>query len=246
VLAGYTAYPRVIDWAAFRAIADEAGAILWVDASHFIGLVAGDAYPNPVPHADVVTFTTHKTLRGPRGAVVLCRAEHAGAIDRAVFPMMQGGPLEHVVAAKAVAFREAMQPGFKEYAARVVRGARALGQGLEEHGVRLVSGGTDSHLVLCDLRPLGIAGRRAEEICGDIGVAVNKNGIPFDPRPPADPSGIRLGTPGPATLGMDEAEMKEVASVLGTALRHADDPAARAECRLRVGDLVGRFPVYPG
>jgi glycine hydroxymethyltransferase len=246
VLAGYTAYPRVIDWAAFRGIADDVGAILWVDASHFIGLCAGGAYPSPVPFADVVTFTTHKTLRGPRGAIVLCRQEHARAIDRAVFPIMQGGPLEHVIAAKAVALKEAMTSEFREYAARVVRTARALAQGLADEGVRIVSGGTDSHLALCDLRPLSIGGRQAEAICDGIGVAINKNGIPFDPRPPADPSGIRVGTPGPATLGMDEPEMKEAASILGEVLRTPGDDRTRAACRSRVVDLVGRFPAYPG
>jgi glycine hydroxymethyltransferase len=245
VLTGYTAYPRAIDFAAFRSIADEVGAILWVDASHFIGLSAGGAYPNPVPHADVVTFTTHKTLRGPRGAIVLCRQEHAKAIDRAVFPMMQGGPLEHVIAAKAVCLKEAMSPGFAEYAARTVRTARALAQGLEDEGVRIVSGGTDSHLALCDLRPIGIGGKDAEAVGDRIGIAVNKNGIPFDPKPPFDPSGIRVGTPGPATLGMDEPEMKEAASILVDALRRPGDDAVLDACRSRVAELVARFPAYP-
>ena len=245
VLAGYTAYPRVIDFAAFRQIADEVGAILWVDASHFIGLCAGGAYPSPVPYSDVVTFTTHKTLRGPRGAIVLCRQEHAKAIDRAVFPMMQGGPLEHVIAAKAVCLREAMSPGFREYAARTVRTARALADGLADEGVRIVSGGTDSHLALCDLRPIGIAGKDAEAVCDEIGIAVNKNGIPFDPRPPLDPSGIRVGTPGPATLGMDEPEMKEAASIMVDALRHPGDARVKDACRARVSELVARFPAYP-
>jgi glycine hydroxymethyltransferase len=246
VLAGYTAYPRVIDWEAFRGIADEVGAVLWVDASHFIGLCAGDAYPNPVPYADVVTFTTHKTLRGPRGAIVLCRQEHAKAIDKAVFPMMQGGPLEHVIAAKAVALKEAMEPDFKDYAARVVRTARALAQGLADEGLRIVSGGTDSHLALCDLRPLGISGKEAEAVCDEIGVAINKNGIPFDPMPPLNPSGIRVGTPGPATVGMDEPEMKEIASIIGDALRHPDDDGVKASCRSRVAGVMSRFPVYAG
>jgi glycine hydroxymethyltransferase len=246
VLAGFTAYPRVIDWAAFRSIADEVGAILWVDASHFIGLCAGDAYPSPVPFADVVTFTTHKTLRGPRGAIVLCRQEHAKAIDKAVFPMMQGGPLEHVIAAKAVALKEAMEPSFKDYAARVVRTARALAQGLADEGVRIVSGGTDSHLALCDLRPLGITGKDAEAVSDEIGVALNKNGIPFDPMPPLNPSGIRVGTPGPATLGMDEPEMKEIASILGDALRNPGDDAVKRSSRARVEELMGRYPVYAG
>jgi glycine hydroxymethyltransferase len=245
LLGGFTAYPRVIDWAAMRSIADEVGAILWVDASHFIGLCAGDAYPSPVPFADVVTFTTHKTLRGPRGAVILAREQHAKAIDKAVFPMMQGGPLEHVIAAKAVALKEAMEPSFKDYAARTVRTARALAQGLDAEGVRLVSGGTDSHLALCDLRPLGITGREAEAVADEIGVALNKNGIPFDDRPPLDPSGMRVGTPGPATLGMDEAEMKEIASILGEALRNPADAPVKAACRARVTELMSRFPVYP-
>ena len=244
VLAGYTAYPRVIDWAAFRSIADEVGAILWVDASHFIGLCAGDAYPSPVPFADVVTFTTHKTLRGPRGAIVLSTQEHAKAIDKAVFPMMQGGPLEHVIAAKAVALKEAMRPEFKEYAARIVRTAKALAQGLADEGVRIVSGGTDSHLVLCDLRPLSVTGKEAEAVCDEIGVAINKNGIPFDPMPPLNPSGIRVGTPGPATLGMDEPELKEVASILGEVLRHPADDTVKTACRARVIELMQRFPVY--
>lgn len=245
VLAGFTAYPPVIDFAAFRQIADEVGALLWVDASHFIGLVAGGAYPSPVPHADVVTFTTHKTLRGPRGAVIVCKQEHAKAIDKAVFPMMQGGPLEHVIAAKAVALREAMSPEFAEYAARTVRSARALAEGLADEGLRIVSGGTDSHLVLADLRPLGIGGKDAEALCDEIGIAVNKNGIPFDPMPPLDPSGIRVGTPGPATLGMDEPEMKEVAGVIGEVLRNPTDDGVKAACRARVQDVVARFPVYP-
>jgi glycine hydroxymethyltransferase len=246
VLAGYTAYPRLIDFARFREIADEVGAILWVDASHFIGLSAGGAYPSPVPFADVVTFTTHKTLRGPRGAIIVCKEEHAKAIDKAVFPMMQGGPLEHAIAAKAVCLKEAMSPGFKEYAARTVRTSRALAAGLAEEGMRMVSGGTDSHLCLGDLRPLGISGKEAEGACDEVGIAINKNGIPFDPMPPLNPSGIRVGTPGLATLGMDEPEMKEVASIMGEALRAPADETVKAACRSRVADLTGRFPAYPG
>ena len=245
IICGATAYPRLIDFAAFRSIADEVGAILWVDASHFIGLCAGGAYPSPVPFADVVTFTTHKTLRGPRGAIILSREQHAKAIDKAVFPMMQGGPLEHVIAAKAVCLKEAMGPSFADYAARVVRTSRALAQGLADEGVRIVSGGTDSHLALCDLRPLGIGGKQAEAVCDEIGIAINKNGIPFDPQPPLDPSGIRVGTPGPATLGMDEPEMKEVSSIIGEALRHPDDEQVATASRARVAELVARFPAYP-
>jgi glycine hydroxymethyltransferase len=244
LLAGFTAYPRVIDFVAFREIADEVGAIFMVDASHFIGLVAGTAYPSPVPYADVVTFTTHKTLRGPRGAIILCKEEHAKAIDKAVFPMMQGGPLEHCIAAKAVALKEAMQPDFSDYAHRVVRTARALSQGLAEEGLRPVSGGTDSHLALVDLRPIDLTGAEAEATCDEIGIAINKNAIPFDPLPPMKASGIRVGTPGPATLGMDEPEMKEVASIMGDVLRAPGDEARKERARERVRELTSRFAAY--
>jgi glycine hydroxymethyltransferase len=246
ILAGFTAYPRAIDFEGFRRIADEVGALFMVDASHFIGLVAGGVYPNPVPYADVVTFTTHKTLRGPRGAIILSKSEHARAIDKAVFPMMQGGPLEHVIAAKAVCLKEAMQPEFRDYADRVVRTARALAQGLEDRGLRLVSGGTDSHLALVDLRPIGMTGADAETRCEAVGIALNKNAIPFDPLPPATASGIRVGTPGPATLGMDEAEMKEIAQMIGDVLVGAEDAAVRNRIRGAVRELMGRFPAYPG
>jgi glycine hydroxymethyltransferase len=245
VLAGFTAYPREIDFAAFRSIADEVGALLWVDASHFIGLVAGGAYPSPVPHADVVTFTTHKALRGPRGAMIVCKEEHAKAIDKAVFPMMQGGPLEHCIAGKAVALKEASTPEFRDYAERTVRDARALAAGLTDEGVRIVSGGTDSHLLLADLRPLGIDGKVAEAACDEVGIALNKNQIPFDPNPPSTPSGIRVGTPGPSTLGMDEPEMREIASIMADVLKAADDAGVKDKARGRVRDLMQRFPVYP-
>jgi glycine hydroxymethyltransferase len=244
ILSGYTAYPRTIDFAAFREIADEVGALMWVDASHFIGLVAGDAYPSPVPYADVVTFTTHKALRGPRGAMIVCKQEHAKAIDKAVFPMMQGGPLEHCIAAKAVALKEAMSPGFKDYATRVVRTARALADGLADEGLRVVSGGTDSHLVLADCRPLATTGKDAEKACEEVGIALNKNAIPFDPNPPSTPSGIRVGTPGPATVGMDEPEMREVASIMGDVMRAPQDEGVKDKARTRVRDLMHRFPVY--
>jgi glycine hydroxymethyltransferase len=245
VIAGATAYPRVIDFAAFREIADEVGATFLVDAAHFIGLVAGGAHPSPVPHADVVTFTTHKTLRGPRGAMILCRAEHAKAIDKTVFPMMQGGPLEHCIAAKAVALKEAMASDFQEYAHRVVRTARALAGGLRDEGLRLVSGGTDTHLALVDLRPAGVTGAEAEAACDEVGITLNKNAIPFDPLPPATASGIRVGTPGPATLGMDEPEMKEIAGTIGEVIRAPADEEVKERARGRVADLVARFPAYP-
>jgi glycine hydroxymethyltransferase len=245
VIAGATAYPRVIDFAAFREIADEVGATFLVDAAHFIGLVAGGAHPSPVPHADVVTFTTHKTLRGPRGAMILSRAEHAKAIDKTVFPMMQGGPLEHCIAAKAVALKEAMTSDFQEYAHRVVRTARALAEGLRDEGLRLVSGGTDTHLALVDLRPAGVTGAEAEAACDEVGITLNKNAIPFDPLPPATASGIRLGTPGPATLGMDEPEMKEISGTIGEVIRAPADEGVKERARGRVADLVARFPAYP-
>jgi glycine hydroxymethyltransferase len=244
VLAGYTAYPRSIDFAAFREIADEVGAILWVDASHFIGLVAGGSYPSPVPYADVVTFTTHKALRGPRGAMILTKEEHAKAIDKAVFPMMQGGPLEHCIAGKAVCLKEAMSDDFKDYAHRTVRDARALATALEDEGVRIVSGGTDSHLMLADVRPVGTDGKTAEAVLDDVQIAVNKNQIPFDPNPPSAPSGIRIGTPACATLGMDEPEMREVGSIIGEALRSPADDGVKEKARGRVGDLMQRFPLY--
>src|SRR5919109_1045396 len=241
ILAGFTAYPRTIDFAAFRQIADEVGAIFMVDAAHFIGLVAGGAYPTPVPYADVVTFTTHKTLRGPRGAMILSKAEHAKAIDKAVFPMTQGGPIENAIAAKAVCLHEAMQPEFKDYAHRVVRTARALAGGLADRGLRLVSGGTDSHLALVDLRPAGITGADAEGACDEVGITLNKNTIPFDPLPPATASGIRVGTPGPATLGMDEPEMKEIAETIGDVISSPGDGEVKQRARDRVAALTARF-----
>ena len=245
LLAGYTAYPRTIDFAAFRQIADEVGALLWVDASHFIGLVAGGAFPSPVPYADVVTFTTHKALRGPRGAMILCTQEHAKTIDKAVFPMMQGGPIENNVAGKAVALKEAMAPAFRDYAERIVRDARALAEGLADEGLRVVSGGTDSHLVLADVRPLGVDGKTAEAVCDEVGVSLNKNQIPYDPNPPSAPSGIRVGTPGVSTLGMDEPEMREIASIMGDVLRAPEDAGTKEKARSRVLDLMQRFPLYP-
>jgi glycine hydroxymethyltransferase len=245
IICGATAYPRIIDFAAFREVADEVGAVLLVDAAHFIGLVAGGAYPNPVPYADVVTFTTHKTLRGPRGAMILSKEEHAKALNKTVFPMMQGGPLENSIAAKAVALKEAMSPEFKEYAERVVRSARALADGLQEEGLRLVSGGTDSHLALVDLQPAGITGADAEALCDEVGITLNKNAIPFDPLPPATASGIRVGTPGPATLGMDEPEMREVAGIIGEVIKAPEDEEVKRRARERVTDLCARFPAYP-
>jgi glycine hydroxymethyltransferase len=246
VIAGASAYPRIIDFAPFREICDEVGAIFMVDAAHFAGLIVGGVHPNPFPLADVVTCTTHKTLRGPRGGMILCRAEHAQAIDKAVFPMIQGGPLMHVIAAKAVAFKEALEPAFRDYAERIVRNARALGEALSEQRLRLVSGGTDTHLLLVDVADKGLTGRDAEARLGAAGVVVNKNAIPFDPRPPAVASGIRLGTPTVSTLGMDSSEMKEIGSIIGSILSAGeDDSAALSEARERVRALCARFPAFP-
>jgi glycine hydroxymethyltransferase len=248
IICGATAYSRVIDFALFREIADEVGAYLMVDAAHFIGLVAGRAVPSPVPHADVVTCTTHKVLRGPRGGMILCRAELAQRIDKAVFPFLQGGPMMHVIAAKAVALREASGPAFQAYARQVVDNARALSAGLAHEGMRPVSGGTDTHLVLADLRDLGVTGSDAEARC-DLGrITLNKNAIPFDPQRPAVASGIRVGSPGVTTQGMHEGEMRQIAGLIGAAVRCDPGTAAGASRLADVADevlaLVGRFPAY--
>lgn len=241
IIAGATAYPRLIDFAAFRAIADEVGAILMVDAAHFIGLVAGKAIPSPVPYADVVCFTTHKVLRGPRGGMILCKEEHAKAIDKAVFPMMQGGPLMHAVAAKAVALKEAATPEYQRYAADVIDNARALAAGLAAEGMRPVSGGTDTHLALLDLQSLGVTGTEAEQRCDAAGITLNKNAIPYDPQPPMVASGIRVGTPSVTTQGMGTDDMKEVASLIGRAV---SDPTSAAAVAADVSALVARHPAY--
>jgi glycine hydroxymethyltransferase len=243
LVAGATAYPRALDFAAFKVIADEVGARLMVDAAHFAGLVAGGAHPSPVPHADVVTFTTHKTLRGPRGGTIVCTAEHASAVDKAVFPMMQGGPLEHVIAAKAVAFGEALQPDFAGYAAAVVSNARALAAALAAEGLRIVSGGTDIHYLLADLRDLDaeLTGAEAEACCGRAGISLNRNAIPFDPRPPLQASGLRIGTAAVTTQGMGTAEMEIIAGCIARVLR---DPEEVAAVRDRVDELCAAFPAY--
>ena len=244
IICGATAYPRLIDFATFRSIADEVGAILMVDAAHFIGLVAGKAIPSPVPHADVVCFTTHKVLRGPRGGMIVCKAEHAAAIDKAVFPMMQGGPLMHGVAAKAVALKEASTPAYQAYARQVVLNAQALAQGLAAEGMRPVSGGTDTHLALIDLQGVGVTGADAEARCDLARITLNKNSIPYDPQPPSVGSGIRVGTPAVTTQGMTETDMKEIAGLIGRAVRDADGSAA-ADVRAAIGGLVGAHPAYP-
>ncbi|MEV8513161.1 serine hydroxymethyltransferase [Dactylosporangium sp. NPDC051484] len=238
IICGATAYPRLIDFARFREIADEVGAYLMVDAAHFIGLVAGGAIPSPVPHADVVCATTHKVLRGPRGGMILCRESLAQRIDKAVFPFTQGGPLMHAVAAKAVALKEAAQPAYADYARQVVANAKALAEGLESEGMRPVSGGTDTHLALIDLRALRITGREAEERCDASGITLNKNAIPYDPEKPMTASGIRVGTPSVTTQGMREPEMRRIAALIAAAVR--GEPVGE-----RVRELTAAFPAYP-
>jgi glycine hydroxymethyltransferase len=244
IICGGSAIPRLIDFKAFREIADEVGALLMVDAAHFIGLVAGGAIPSPVPYADVVTFTTHKVLRGPRGGMLVCKEEHRAKLDKAVFPMIQGGPLMHAVAAKAVALKEASTPAYQAYARQVIANAQALTDGLVAEGMRAVSGGTDTHLALLDLQPLGVSGAQAEARCDAAGIVLNKNAIPYDPQPPSVASGIRVGTPSVTTQGMAEGDMKEIASLIVRAVRD-DDGSATAEVRARVAALTEAHPAYP-
>jgi glycine hydroxymethyltransferase len=245
IIAGATAYPRLIDFAAFRDIADECEALLLVDAAHIAGLIAGGAHPSPVPYADVVTLTTHKTLRGPRAGAILCREHYAAAIDKAVFPGLQGGPLMHVIAAKAVAFREAMQPSFRGYATRIVRNAAALADALSAEGFRIVSGGTENHLMLVDLRPFGVTGKVAQEALDRAGITCNKNAIPNDPEKPFVTSGLRLGTAAVTTAGMGEPEMVEISSLIAQVLRKVDDPDIAVDVRAQAADLCARFTPYP-
>ena len=247
IVAGTTSYPRRLDPEPFKAIADEVGALLMFDIAHLAGLVAGGAHPNPVPFADVVTFTTHKTLRGPRGGCILSKAEHAKAIDKAVFPGSQGGPLEHAIAAKAVAFREALDPSFKVYVHQIVKNASALAAALAKQGFRLVSGGTDNHLMVVDLRPFDAdcTGKEAQLILDEAGITLNKNTVPDDPRSPFVTSGVRIGTPSVTTQGMKEPEMVEIAELIAHTLRVRNDPQAVADVRKRVAALCARFPVYP-
>jgi glycine hydroxymethyltransferase len=245
IIAGATAYPRIIDFVAFRAIADEVGALLLVDAAHIAGLVAGGAHPSPVPHADVVTFTTHKTLRGPRAGAILSRTDYAAGIDKAVFPGLQGGPLMHVIAAKAVAFREASAPEFRRYAADVVSNAQALAAGLADEGFRIVSGGTDNHLMLVDLRPFGVTGKVAQEALDRAGITCNKNAIPNDPERPFVTSGLRLGTAAVTTAGMGEPEMTEIARLIATVLRAPEDETVRVDVRDQSNRLYSKFTPYP-
>ncbi|MFW5468841.1 serine hydroxymethyltransferase [Knoellia sp. CPCC 206435] len=247
ILAGGSAIPRLIDFEFFRRVADEVGAIFWVDAAHFIGLVAGKAIPSPVPHADVVSFTTHKVLRGPRSGAIVCTEEHRAAIDKAVFPMMQGGPQMHTIAAKATNFKECATPEYAAYAAQVVANARVLAQTLGERGIRPTTGGTDTHLSLHDLQPVDVTGADAEARCDAAGITLNKNAIPFDPQKPSVASGIRVGTPCVTTQGMGEDEMRTIGELIARAVVEGDadpDHEVSKEVRAQVTDLVTRFPAY--
>ncbi len=247
ILAGGSAIPRLIDFEFFRRVADEVGAIFWVDAAHFIGLVAGKAIPSPVPHADVVTFTTHKVLRGPRSGAIVCTEEHRAAIDKAVFPMMQGGPQMHTIAAKATNFKECATPEYQTYAAQVVANAKVLAQTLGERGIRPTTGGTDTHLSLHDLQPVDVTGADAEARCDAAGITLNKNAIPFDPQKPSVASGIRVGTPCVTTQGMGEDEMRTIGELIARAVVEGDadpDHAVSKAVRAEVTDLVTRFPAY--
>jgi glycine hydroxymethyltransferase len=246
IVAGTTSYPRRLDPQPFKAIADEVGALFMFDAAHIAGLIAGGAAPNPVPYADIVTFTTHKTLRGPRGGCILSTAQHAAAIDKAVFPGWQGGPLEHVIAGKAVAFFEASQPSFTQYAHQIVTNASALAEALVQQGFRLVSGGTDNHMMVVDLRTFDaeLTGKEAQLVLDSAGITLNKNTIPDDPRSPFVTSGLRIGTPSVTTQGMCEPEMATIAQLIARALRGRTDRAALDAVQAEVGELCSRFPAY--
>ena len=243
ICSGATAYPSLIDFEKVRAICDEVGAIMWVDAAHFIGLVAGKAIPSPVPYADVVSFTTHKVLRGPRGGMILSKAEHAAAIDKAVFPGMQGGPIMSAVAGKAIALAECATPAYQKYAKDVIVNAQSLAAALEAEGMRAVSGGTQTHLALIDIRSTGVNGKVADERCGAAGIVLNKNSIPYDPEAPSVTSGIRVGTPATTTQGMGTGEMKTIASLIARAIK-TDDASAHAAIKSEVHALTARFSIY--
>jgi glycine hydroxymethyltransferase len=243
ICSGATAYPSLIDFEKVRAICDEVGAIMWVDAAHFIGLVAGKAIPSPVPYADVVSFTTHKVLRGPRGGMILSKEEHAAAIDKAVFPGMQGGPIMSAVAGKAIALAECATPAYQKYAKDVIVNAQSLASALEAEGMRAVSGGTQTHLALIDIRSTGVNGKVADERCGAAGIVLNKNSIPYDPEAPSVTSGIRVGTPATTTQGMGTAEMQTIASLIARAIK-TEDASAHAAIKSEVHALTARFPIY--
>ena len=244
IIGGGSAYSRQIDFKTMADIAHEVGAIFMVDMAHFAGLVAAGLHPNPVEYADIVTTTTHKTLRGPRGGMIMCKEEYAKAIDKSIFPGIQGGPLMHVIAAKAVAFGEALQPEFKEYAKRVIVNAQTLAEALQQEGFTIVSGGTDTHVLLVDLRAVGLTGKVAEHILDEVGITCNKNTIPFDPESPFVTSGIRLGTPALTTRGLNAEDMKEIASIIALVLKHPEDTAAQEEAKERVAKLCKQYPMY--
>jgi glycine hydroxymethyltransferase len=244
IIGGGSAYPRQFDFVRMRAIADRVGAYFMVDMAHFAGLVAGGAHPSPIPHAHVVTTTTHKTLRGPRAGMILCQQEFAAGIDRSVFPGQQGGPLMHIIAAKAVAFREALDPSFAAYAVQTIANAKALAASLADKGFRIISGGTDTHLMLVDVFEKGMLGSEAEHALGEAGITVNKNAIPYDTNPPMKPSGIRIGTPALTTRGMKEAEMEVIAGWIVSALEHRNDPGVLSRIRGEVSEMAERFPLY--
>jgi glycine hydroxymethyltransferase len=246
LICGYSAYPRVIDFEKFRSIADEVGAYLLADIAHIAGLVATGHHPSPIPYCDVVTTTTHKTLRGPRGGLILTRdAELGKKLDKAVFPGSQGGPLEHVIAAKAVAFGEALKPSFKEYSAQVIENAKALATQLQKRGLNIVSGGTDNHLLLVDLRSINLTGKRADQLVSGVNITANKNTVPFDPESPFVTSGLRLGSPAMTTRGMGQAEFTEIADIIADRLLNPEDETVAAQCQHRVAQLCDRFPLYP-
>lgn len=244
IVVGASAYARVLDFPRFQAIAKSVGAYLLIDIAHIAGLIAAGLHPNPVPYADFVTTTTHKTLRGPRGGVTMCKAEHAKAVDKLVFPGLQGGPLMHVIAAKAVAFKEALSPSFKRYQQQVLANAKALAQGLIDRGYNIVSGGTDTHLMLVNLANKGITGKEADAALDAAGIILNKNAVPYDEKPPAVASGIRLGSPIVSTRGMRESEMKEIVELIDRVLRHRQEPAVLEEVRLQAKALCNRFPIF--
>lgn len=245
IIGGGSAYSRIIDFKKMADIAHEVGAIFMVDMAHFAGLVAAGLHPNPVEYADVVTTTTHKTLRGPRGGMILCKEQYAKAIDKAIFPGIQGGPLMHVIAAKAVAFGEALKPEFKEYAKQVVTNAKVLAAALQKEGFKIVSGGTDTHVMLVDVRSCGLTGKVAEFLLDEVGITCNKNTIPFDPESPFVTSGIRLGTPALTTRGLKEADMEEIASIISLVLKNSEDKAKHEEAAKRVAALCEKYPMYP-
>ncbi|MDF2909729.1 MAG: serine hydroxymethyltransferase, partial [Sporolactobacillus laevolacticus] len=244
IVAGASAYPRVIDFKKFREIADNVGAYLMVDMAHIAGLVAAGLHPSPVPYADFVTTTTHKTLRGPRGGMIICKEEFAKKLDKAIFPGIQGGPLMHIIAAKAVALGEALKPEFKAYAAQIIANAKAFAETLQDEGLTLVSGGTDNHLVLVDVRNLGITGKKAEAVLDSIGITTNKNAIPFDPEKPFVTSGVRMGTPAVTTRGFKEEDMREVASIIADALKNPESEAVLEKVAERVKTLTEKYPLY--